>query len=242
MRVLELFSGTESISKAFRERGHQTFTIDNDGKHFQPDLCTDIMELTTDDIINNFDVPHIIWASPPCQCFSVASIPHYWIKPLVPKTQATLQSIKLVLHTIKLIQELQPVYWFIENPVGLLKKQGYMRRFPIRTITYCQYGDFRQKPTNIWGKFPLSMLWLKCDVRSICHEPVGRKNRNNGTFSLKTSIERAMVPDLFCKLLALACEHDFRDTWSLSANDVRDEVDSIYKRQMTSRPEGSGFG
>ena len=31
MKVLELFSGTESFSKVARKRGHQTFTIDSRG-------------------------------------------------------------------------------------------------------------------------------------------------------------------------------------------------------------------
>ena len=44
MKVLELFSGTESFSKECRERGHECFTVDND-KQFNPDLCIDIMEL-----------------------------------------------------------------------------------------------------------------------------------------------------------------------------------------------------
>jgi len=30
MKILELFSGTESFSKVARERGHVVFTVDND--------------------------------------------------------------------------------------------------------------------------------------------------------------------------------------------------------------------
>jgi hypothetical protein len=35
MKVLELFSGTESFSKVFKENGHETFTIDNGSKFME---------------------------------------------------------------------------------------------------------------------------------------------------------------------------------------------------------------
>ncbi len=41
MEVLELFSGTESFSKVARERGHNTFSIDNE-ESFNPNLCKDM--------------------------------------------------------------------------------------------------------------------------------------------------------------------------------------------------------
>ena len=50
MKVLELFSGTESFSKVARERGHECFTVDNEPK-FNPSLCIDIMQLTPEMIL-----------------------------------------------------------------------------------------------------------------------------------------------------------------------------------------------
>ena len=73
IKILELFSGTESFSKVARERGHKTFTIDMD-RSFNPDLCKDILEVTLKDIPLK---PDVIWASPPCTTFSVAAIRHY---------------------------------------------------------------------------------------------------------------------------------------------------------------------
>jgi site-specific DNA-cytosine methylase len=69
MHVLELFSGTASFSSAASLRGHSCTTIDNDQK-MDPDICTDIMTMD----ISILKRPDIIWASPPCTCFSVASI------------------------------------------------------------------------------------------------------------------------------------------------------------------------
>ena len=45
MKVLELFCGTKSISKAFQEAGHETYTVDWN-KDFKPSLCADIGTLT----------------------------------------------------------------------------------------------------------------------------------------------------------------------------------------------------
>ena len=42
MKILELFSGTESFSKVAKEKGHETFTIDFNPK-FKPDLIIDIL-------------------------------------------------------------------------------------------------------------------------------------------------------------------------------------------------------
>ena len=79
MKILELFSGTESFSKVARERGHECFTIDNDNQ-FNPDLCIDIMELKIDMIPEKFRNPDIIWSSPPCQKFSVMTVYRNWEK------------------------------------------------------------------------------------------------------------------------------------------------------------------
>lgn len=50
MKVLELFCGTKSISNAFAEAGHETYTVDWE-KQFNPTLVADIGTLTVPDII-----------------------------------------------------------------------------------------------------------------------------------------------------------------------------------------------
>ncbi|GAG54403.1 unnamed protein product, partial [marine sediment metagenome] len=68
MKILELFSGTESFSKIAEAKGHKCFTVDND-KRFNPSLCKDILLLQKADIPFN---PDVIWASPPCTEYSHA--------------------------------------------------------------------------------------------------------------------------------------------------------------------------
>ena len=89
MKILELFSGSQSISNEFRNRGHEIYTVDNFimfGKNItqeiknKTDLHIDINNLTANMILEKFGKPDIIWASPPCTKFSVAAIGRNWIK------------------------------------------------------------------------------------------------------------------------------------------------------------------
>lgn len=77
MKVLELFAGTRSISKAFEARGHEVFSVEWD-KHFENiDLYADILNVTAEDILEKFGKPDVIWASPDCTTFSIAAISHH---------------------------------------------------------------------------------------------------------------------------------------------------------------------
>ena len=53
-----------------------------------------------------------------------------------------------------LIKELDPTYYFIENPRGKMRKMDCLQEFPRYTVTYCQYGDIRMKPTDLWTNHP----------------------------------------------------------------------------------------
>lgn len=213
VEVLELFSGTKSISSAFERLGCQTFTVDND-KKLNPDLCVDILSLNLSKLSPLPGSPRIIWASPPCQTFSVASIPHYWIYKAgrhIPRNKKSETGLKLLDKTIKLISELNPEFWYIENPRGMMriKIDEYFRKHNItgytrKTVTYCQYGDRRQKPTDIWTN---NYKWTPrppCDPGSSCHESSPRSVKNKGTQGLKTAKERGKIPQALCDEIALS--------------------------------------
>ena len=67
MTLLELFSGTGSVGRPFRERGWDVIAVDTDGR-FGCEIQTDI--LTWDYI--QCPTPNVIWSSPPCILYSVA--------------------------------------------------------------------------------------------------------------------------------------------------------------------------
>jgi len=191
MKILELFSGTESFSKVAREQGHETFTIDNN-MEFKPNLCINILNLKITDIPFK---PDFIWASPPCTCFSVASIGSSWIGNYHPKRVETALAMAYVLKTLWLIKELKPKYWIIENPRGVLRKMGFMENLPRTTACYCQYGDSRMKPTDLWNNFGFKGKMCKNGNPDHISAPRGSKT---GTQGLKGNKERSIVPRELC--------------------------------------------
>ena len=60
-------------------------------------------------------------------------------------------AIENVLRTLMLMDEIAPALWFIENPRAVLRKMPFMPNGDSRhEVWYCQYGDTRAKPTDIW--------------------------------------------------------------------------------------------
>ena len=166
LKILELFSGTASFSNVAKEKGHQVFTVDFDNS-FNPDLCIDILEFDISMLPEDFRHPDVIWASPPCQCFSIASVYRHW-KEGKPIDDKTLKAIEVVKKTIKIIKQLNPKYFIIENPRGMLRKQDFMQEFHRDTVTYCQYGLPYQKATDLWNNLNHKFKPM-CSPKSPCH-------------------------------------------------------------------------
>lgn len=128
MRTAELFCGTKSFSKVATVRGFRTFTVDL-YPEFNPDVSADVRLWEPQPECHGVDV---LWASPPCQAFSVASIGRNWgggWRAYIPKTETARTGIALVLRTLEIIKEIKPKYWFIENPRGVLRKMPFMDEF-----------------------------------------------------------------------------------------------------------------
>ena len=131
MKILELFSGTECLSNAFRARGHECFTVDWD-RRFPSSLHIDIMQLTAQRILTDFGRPDIIWAGCDCTTFSVAAIGYHRRRDpatgsLLPKTEQAARADEVNRHTLRIIRTLRPRFFFIENPMGGLRKMDYMQ-------------------------------------------------------------------------------------------------------------------
>lgn len=201
MKVLELFAGSRSIGKAAEALGHEVFSSDIEqfgGIHYVADILQfDLLEVPF--------IPDVVWASPPCTGFSVAAIGHHWTGgkgAYIPNTDTARLGIKLMEATIDFIEHylvMNPdLIFFIENPRGLMRKMPQMQAMKRHTVTYCQYGDTRMKPTDIWTNSKTWEPLAMCKNGSPCHEAAPR-GAKTGTQGLKGAHERSKIPAQLCK-------------------------------------------
>ena len=206
MKILELFAGTRSIGKAFEAAGHEVFSVEWDKDFENINLYEDISKLTAETVLERFGKPDVIWASPDCTTYSIAAISTHRRKVdkedgtynLEPVTDYAKFCDKTNKHVINLIRELNPTYYFIENPRGGMRKMDFMRELPRYTVTYCQYGDTRMKPTDLWTNHPEPNFRPMCKNGEPCHVAAPRGSRT-GTQGLKGSKLRSVIPELLCK-------------------------------------------
>lgn len=204
MKVLELFAGSRSIGKVCDELGHEVFSSDwtpFDGI----DYIADINQFNVDKVPF---IPDVIWASPPCTTFSVASIGKHWHTDRRPKTIDAVMGLKYLQSTINIIKYYQSLnsqlIWHIENPRGMMRKMDNFDSLShVRhTVTYCQYGDTRMKPTDVWTN---NWDWsprVACKNGMSCHTSAPRGSRT-GTQGLKGSYLRSEIPYELCKEIIL---------------------------------------
>lgn len=216
MKVLELFAGTRSIGKAFERAGHEVFSVEWDKKFENIDLYADIGTLTAERILEEFGQPDIIWASPDCTTYSIAGISHHRRKNYETGELEAFSDYAKFCDTVnqnvlKLIKELNPKYYFIENPRGGLRKMYWMQDLPRHTVTYCQYeserpaSERRMKPTDIWTNHPNPCFKPMCRPGAPCHASAPRGSRT-GTQGMKGSKERSVIPKMLCEHIVHICE------------------------------------
>lgn len=204
MKVLDLFAGLRGWSAPFEERGHEVFTVELSHKFPGITLYKDVRALSPRDLPW---WPDVVLASPPCTSFSVMRIGTNWTREHEPKTEAAQHGMELVKATLSLISALQPRFFVIENPRAKLRKLPMMQGLERRTVTYCQYGDHRMKPTDLWGGFPPSLeLAPPCANGAACHTRAPRGSRT-GTQGMDAA-ESAKIPSALALAVCMAAERD----------------------------------
>ena len=203
MKLLELFAGSKSISNVAEELGFQVFSTDIT-EFCLIDYVTDILEF---DVNKVPFIPDVIWASPPCTGFSVSACGYHWTGgkcAYIPKTKTAKLGIRIVLKTLEIIKYFNPQYYFIENPRGLLRKMSFMKDLKRHTVTYCQYGDNRMKPTDIWTNSDKWQPRPICKNGDTCHQSAPRGSRT-GTQGKKNAYERSKIPRELCLEILKSC-------------------------------------
>lgn len=209
MKVLELFAGKRCIGKAFEKHGHQVYSVEWNKELPGIHLYADISTVTASQIIENFGTPDVIWASPDCTSYSIAAISHHRTKEpdgnLAPVSEYAKFCDRVNTHVIQLIHELNPKVFFIENPRGGMRKMRFMQGIPRYTVTYCQYGDTRMKPTDIFTNHPNPKFKPMCHNGDPCHQSAPRGSKT-GTQGIKGSADRALIPVELCEHIVNICE------------------------------------
>lgn len=200
LRLLDLFSGLEGWSGPWRERGHEVFRVELDPRF--PAEHRDIMDFDPAQLPWK---PDVILASPPCTAFTVLQIGRNWTHQHEPKTDKARLGLALLNRTIEVIDQIQPQFFIIENPRAKMRRMPQMMRFERRTVTYCQYGENRMKPTDLWGGFPPGLVLANpCSNGDPCHVRAPRGS-TTGTQGMD-SAESAKIP----RNLSLAILHSIR--------------------------------
>src|SRR5262245_44318730 len=131
--MLDLFAGIGWASRAMRERGWQVITVDNN-----PAFCP-----TTVEDVHLYSYrgpqPDLVWASPPCEEFSHKTLP--W---LMSRNLIRTPSMSLIESAIRVISEIRPTFWVIENVKGSIP---YLRN--ILGTPAASYP-----PVFLWRSFP----------------------------------------------------------------------------------------
>lgn len=195
MKLLELFCGTKSIGKEFAKAGFEVVSVDFD-KQFAPDICADVLTLDPEQF-KGFDA---VWASPPCNAFTVALIGRNWYHDHTPKNDLARHGLAILEHTIRIIKTVAPRMFWIENPRGKMRRMPVMQDLHRNTVSYCQYGDTRMKPTDIWHNTSWTPRPM-CGNGDTCHESAPRGSKT-GTQGIKGSRDRAVIPQQLCRELA----------------------------------------
>lgn len=181
MRLLDLCSGKEGVTKEFRKAGWDCVTVDINPK-FNPDIVADINNLHLESP-GDYD---FIWASPVCTGYSKAGLPASW---KCNRGKHTPPDMRLFLNCYRIIRYLKPRWWVIENVLGAEPYFKLVLGDSPNKKSYKKHVGSRY----LWGDFPIFDTSPK-----------------HGKWRLPPTTDRAEIrseiPAGLSKALCMACE------------------------------------
>jgi len=131
--ILDLCGGTGAWGRPYLEEGYDVRNIslpDYDVRTYQPPQGV-----------------YGILAAPPCTDFAVSGA-RWWLQKDGNVALIEIKDLEIVLACLNIIQQCNPVFWALENPVGRLKRYLGKPRYYFQPY---EYGDPWTKKTAIWG-------------------------------------------------------------------------------------------
>jgi len=210
MRTVELFAGTKSFSKVADERGHDIWTTDYSDT-YKHDLYGDVLnEEIQEQIFEQVKKADFVWMSPTCTKWSLAAGNTYWTAFRMPRREDTVDAMKMMMFC-RFIADYcvkKKKLFLIENPNG--RAVWIMDNQYLRRCWYCQYGDDRAKPTNLWTNIPNWTPKTCFNGNPNCHHESAPRGSKTGTQGLKGNMERSVVPELLCRAVCERVEKWYR--------------------------------
>ena len=210
--VIELFSGTGSVGKVFRQFGWDVVSVDLSDK-FSPTHCVDVRYFDYKALYSKGDID-FVWGSTPCTEYSVART--------TAKRPRDLAGADELVEICKSIAKHYACPFAFENPQsGLLKSRDVVRGIPFTDTSYCQYGYPYRKTTRIWHSLgdylemrPTCCSRNPCDVlrvhgKHLMSAQRGPGKRADGTrmHNNTCSLDQLQsLPSLLCYDIALSVD------------------------------------
>ena len=169
VRALELFSGTGSVGRVLRAHGHETVSLDIDPR-FGPDLCMSILDF--DETAYAPDHFAFIWASCPCEAYSIARS-----NAKIPRDVAMAASDKLLVKTRQIFAHFRDALWVVENPATsrIWMREAAKGLAQASVVTsYCAFGYAYRKDTRLANNFGLTLP--RCPGAGTCPAMIGRRH------------------------------------------------------------------